>query len=537
MPQRKRAIFFVFTFLLSIVGVSCDLLQSSEKKKTGDTLIIPEYQKLAFINPLLTSSTFSARLSEVIFDSLIQLDDHFEVKPHIAESWERSKDGMTWTFHLRHGITFHDGVELTAEDVAYTFQMIKENQGRIPFAFVFQDVTAIEAKDKYTVQIRLRKPIASFLQTLFMGILPKHILKGQNLMTAPFNQRPIGTGPFNLKSWTENEIILEANHSYFLGRPYLNQIHVMVYPNQEAAWAKLMAGEVDFFPYLTPENYEVLKQIPTFRFYSIPMPFYYLVAFNLRERIFSDRRVRQALNYAINKDEIVGTVLRGQGQVAAGTIFPGSWAFNPDIKPYPYNPQKALKLLKEAGWGDHDQDHFLDKEGRPFEFTVHVNAGDDVKEKALLLIQQHLMDVGIKMKIRVFDAATLEFLFKKQFQAFFPEIVARGDPDFSYTYWHSSQIKKGFNVSSYHNFEVDRLLEAGRSEFDPERRKAIYFSFQEELLKDPPGIFLFWTNYLVGIHQRFKGVRISPVSPFANIREWYVPKAEQRYSASKSLNE
>jgi peptide/nickel transport system substrate-binding protein len=266
MPQRERAIFFVFTLLLSITGVSCDLPRSPEKEKTGDTLVIPEYQKPAFINPLLTSSTFSARLSEIIFDGLVQLDDHFEPEPHLAESWERSEDGMTWTFHLKHDVTFHDGMELTAEDVVYTFQMIKELQEKIPFAFVFQDVTAIEAKDKYTVEVGLRKPIASFLSTLFIGILPKHLLKGQDLMRTPFNHRPIGTGPFKLKAWTEKEIILEANQSYFLGRPYLNQIRVIVYPGREAAWAKLMAGEVDFIPFLTPENYEVLKHVSTYRF-------------------------------------------------------------------------------------------------------------------------------------------------------------------------------------------------------------------------------------------------------------------------------
>ena len=263
------------------------------------------------------------------------------------------------------------------------------------------------------------------------------------------------------------------------------------------------------------------------------MPYYYLIAFNLKEEIFSDQRVRQALNFAVNKEEIIAKVLRGQGQIAAGTIFPGSWAYNPNLKPYPYDPKRALTLLVESGWEDHDGDHFLDKDGRPFEFTVHVNAGDDIKQKALLLIQQQLLDIGIGMKIALFDAADTGFLFRKKFQAFLPEIAARGDPDFSYKHWHSSQIERGVNVSSYRNREVDRLLEDGRAEFDQERRKALYYTYQEEILKDPPGIFLFRTNYLVGVHQRFKGVQISPVGPFANIREWYVPKAEQRYKKNE----
>jgi peptide/nickel transport system substrate-binding protein len=265
------------------------------------------------------------------------------------------------------------------------------------------------------------------------------------------------------------------------------------------------------------------------------MPFYYLVAFNLESRLFKEHNVRQALNYAVNKEEIVAKVLRGEGQVAAGTIYPGSWAYDPNIQPYLYDPKRALTLLKEAGWEDHDGDRLLDKGGQVFEFTVHVNAGDDLKQKTLLLIQQQLLDIGVRMKIALFGANESEFLFKKMFQAHFPEIMARGDPDFSYKYWHSSQIKDGFNVSSYHNEKVDRLLEEGRTEFDQEKRKEIYFKYQEEMLKDPPGIFLFWTNYLVGVQKRFKGVKISPVGPFANIQEWYVPKTEQRYTKSEGL--
>ncbi len=536
LQKGKSFLIFLALFILT-AGILYRYNLPSGERTASDTLRISEYQKPSFINPLLTSATVSARLSEIIFDGLIQLDEQFVAQPHLARSWERSENGLTWTFHLRRGVKFHDGVELTAADVAFTFEKIKEFQGATIFAFIFRDVDTVRVKDSYTIQVTLKKPLASFLPTLFMGILPKHLLVGEDLTTTSFNQKPVGTGPFKLKSWSATEILLEANSAYFLGRPYLDQISVMVYPNQEAAWAKLMAGEVDLFHLLIPSNYEIVKQIPSFNFYSVPMPFYYILAFNLKNALFSDPRIRRALNYAINKEEIVQGVLKGQGRIAAGTIFPDSWAYNQNAKPYPYDPHRAFALLKELGWEDHDGDHFLDKDGKPFEFTVHVNSGNDLKEKALLLIQQQLLDIGIKMHIIPFDITDIDFLFKGNFNAHFPEIMARGDPDFNYLYWHSSQIKGGFNVSSYYNSRVDQLLEEGRTELDQERRKAIYFNFQEELLKDPPGIFLFWTNYLVGVHQRFKGIRVSPVGPFANIREWYVPKGEQRYSASKDLNE
>jgi peptide/nickel transport system substrate-binding protein len=524
MLHKRSKLFLIQCVLFFIAALSCSSTQLPEKKTSGDNLIVSDVEKLSFISPLLTITTFSARLSELIFDGLIRLDEHFEPKPHLAESWEGSEDGTTWRFHLRRDVRFHDGMELTAEDVAFTFGKMRELGGAAPFAFLFQDIDVFTVEDKYTFQITLKRPLASFPKALFIGILPKH---------RPFQDHPVGTGPFKLKSYSEKEVTLEANDDYFLGRPYLDQIQVRIYPNREAAWAKLMVGDVDFIDFLTPDNYEILQQVPAFNFYSTPMPFYYLVAFNLNERTFRDQKVRQALNYAVNKEEIVAKVLRGQGQIAAGTIYPGSWAYNPKVKPYPYDPQKALALLKNAGWADHDGDHLLDKGGKSFEFTVHVNTGDDLKQKVLLLIQQQLLDIGVKIQIRLFDATATSFLFKKQFDAHFPEFMAWGDPDFSYRDWHSSQIEKGVNVSSYHNTTVDRLLEEGRTEFDQERRKAVYYQFQEEILRDPPGIFLFWTNYLIGVHKRFKGVKISPVGPFANIRDWYVPKAEQKYTGAE----
>lgn len=528
MRQKRNRFFFIPVLLLFAAVASCKPIQSTQNKATGDSLIISDNQKFAVINPLLTATTSSTRLVEIIFDGLVELDDRFEVKPRLAESWERSADGRTWTIHLRRGVKFHDGAELTADDVVFTLEKMKEFSSTTPLFFNSQGVETVRADNKYTVQIRLKEPIASFLQYLDMAILPKHLLEGKDLASADFNFKPVGTGPYRVKSWSEREIILEANESYFLGRPYLEKVVLIAYPNREAAWAKLMAGEVDFFDFLTPDNYDLSKQVPAFHFYSAPMPFYYLIAFNVSDPFFGDPNVRRALNYAVNKDEIVAKVLKGQGQAAAGTVFPGSWAYNPNVKPYPYDPRKALALLAEAGWKDHDGDHFLDKNGRVFEFTVHVNAGDDVKQKALLLIQQQLLDIGIKMRVKLFNADNIDFLYQKKFQADLPEINARGDPDLNYSFWHSSQVQSGFNFSSYHNEAVDRLLEQGRSEFDREKRKVVYYKFQEELFEDPPGIFLFWTRYLVAIHQRFKGVNISPTLSFANMKEWYVPKAEQR---------
>lgn len=528
MPQKK-VMLLLFALLFFSADISCAPSRQASDSTPGDTLVILEQQKLAPIHPILTATTLSADLTDIIFDGLIKLDDGFEPKPHLAESWERSTDGLTWTFHLRKGVRFHDGSKLTAEDVAFTFQKVRDLPVGSFFNPIFQEVESIKVIGSHTLQIVLKRPLASFLPMLEVGILPKH---------ESVDPYPVGTGPYKLKSWSEMGVLLEANEDYFLGRPNIDQIRVVVDPNPKTFWAKAARGRADLFLDSLSARDGTLRQLPGFDTHSVANPYYYILSFNMNDKLFRDPLVRQALNYAVNKEEIIAKVLKGQGQVAAGTIHPSSWAYNPKIRPYPYDPPKALALLRQAGWEvHHDGGHFLDKEGEPFEFRVHLNSGDDLKQKTLLLIQQYLLDIGIKMRIALFDAANIDFLFKKQFQAHFPETVARGDPDFSYNFWHSSQIERGFNVSSYRNEQVDRFLEEGRTEFDREKRKTDYFKYQEEIYKDPPGIFLFWANYIVGVNGRFKGVKISSAGgPFANILEWYVPKAEQRYTRSEDLS-
>jgi peptide/nickel transport system substrate-binding protein len=506
----------------SLAMVCCQKPVSSELP-AAQSLTIPEFQSLSSYDPLIADTTMSARLNELIFDGLIRLDNRLQVQPHLAVSWDISDDRRTWTFHLQKGVRFHDGVELTADDVKFTLERLKSPSLRTIYSYNLREIDDITVRDRYTVQIHLKNVVSSFLGDLTFAILPEHLfVKGTQVSTSDFSLHPIGTGPFKVISSSEKGDVLQANESYFLGRPKLDRLIVKVYSSQESAWAGLLRGESDFFSHPNPIDFQRLLQVPEFQVYTTLEPYYYLLALNLKTPTFHDRAVRQALNYAIDKKAIVKTVLKKYGQVSSGTVYPNSWAYNPHVAPYSYNPQKALTLLKAAGWQDRDGDHFLDKDGLRFEFTIYTNRGDDLKQQVLLLVQQQLFDLGIKMQVKLFDAVDTEFLFHKQFEAHFPEIEAVGDPDLSYKYWHSSQIDGGFNVGSYRNTEVDRLLDEGRHTFDRTKRKAIYDKFQRVLHDDPPGIFLFWTYYLVGVNKQIKGVKISPAGPFANIREWYV---------------
>jgi peptide/nickel transport system substrate-binding protein len=251
---------------------------------------------------------------------------------------------------------------------------------------------------------------------------------------------------------------------------------------------------------------------------------------------FGDKRVRQAIAYAIDKQEIVDGVLFGLGSPATGPYVPHTWAYNTNVKKYEHNPEKAKKLLTDAGWRDTDGDGILDKDGRPFEFTILTNQGNSVRINTATIIQWRLEQIGIKVKVRTLEWATFinEFIDKRRFEAVILGWSLGLDPD-QYDIWHSSKTKeKEFNFVSYNNPEVDELLEKGRRKFDTEERKKAYFRIQEILADELPYIFLYVPDATPVVHARFKGIDPAPLIGMGyNIHEWYVPKEMQRHRMEK----
>ncbi len=515
---------------LGVFLLGCDKTTPHLEKSYGDTLAIVTYHAPTGINPLTSVSGISSLLTEVLFDGLVRIDEKLEARPSLASSWQTSDDGLKWTFYLRRGVKFHDGVEFTAEDVQFTLEEIITLSK--PLSLTLSSLTdlinSIQIKDKYTIEIFLNRPSMSFIYSMGAGILPAHLLKGKVSQEA-FGSQPVGTGPFMFSQWKESEIVFEANKDYFQGRPHLDRVLVKIYPNQKLAWAKLMRGEGDLFYPIEPAVYDFLKQVSSLQLYKVHDIYYSMIVLNNNSELFHDRRVRVALNYAIDKEYIIQDELKGKGSVAASPLWRGSWAYNPSVKPYPYDPQKALSLLKEAGWRDTDGDHLLEKDGGKFTFTLFINEGDETKRHAAMYIQQQLWELGILMDIRTFSTESMEFLFQGRFDAIFLEIDSHIYPDFSYNIWHSSQIHKGLNVGRYRSDIIDELLEKGRLSGEADSARPIYFRFQEEIHDNPPGIFLYWADNFMGVHRRFRGLRIPPLTLMGFINEWYVPEEEQKY--------
>jgi len=361
------------------------------------------------------------------------------------------------------------------------------------------------------------------------------LLEGRNITRSPLARRPIGTGPYRFSEWVAGQkVVLEANPDYFEGRPYISRYIYRIIPDTSTMYMELKAGSIDLMS-LTPVQYarQTLSAAFTSQFnkYRYPSSTYVYLGYNLRHPLFGDKRIRQALAAAIDKDELIQGVLFGMGCKARGPIVPGRWAYNPHIKDIAYNPKHAVQLLGQAGWKVNPATGFLVKNGKPFTFTILTNQGNQQRLLTAQLIQQRLRFVGIDAKIRIVEWATFlkEFVDKGNFEVVMLGWSTTPDPDM-YEVWHSSKTKPGeLNFVGYHNAEVDRLLDEGRRTFDIQKRKRAYFRIQEILAEDQPYTFLYVPDALPVVSSRIHGIEPAPSGIGHNQIRWFVPKDEQRY--------
>jgi peptide/nickel transport system substrate-binding protein len=502
----------------------------------GDTIVEGSIGEATNLIPMLSSDSASHEIAGLIFNGLVKYDKDVNLVGDLAESWKVSQGGLQITFKLRRGVKWQDGHPFTAHDVLFGFQTIIDPKTPTAYAEDFRQVQKAEALDDYTFRVTYARPFAPALTSWGnLVVLPKHLLEGKDIAQSGLGRRPIGTGPYRFREWiSRDRVILEANPDYFEGRPYIDRAVTRVIPDLATMFLELKAGGLDVMG-LTPIQYKRQTEDRFFqenyRKYRYPANAYTYLGYNLLEPKFKDKRVRQALSYAIDKEEIIKVVLLGLGVPATGPYKPGLWFYNPEVRKYPYEPAKALALLREAGWEDLDGDGILDKERRPFEFTVITNEGNPVRQRAAVIIQQRLKKIGIRMKIRVIEWSAFinDFIDKKDFEATILGWTTGFEPD-QYDIWHSSKTgKKELNFISFNNPEVDDLLERGRRTFNQEERRKIYFRLQEILAEEQPYTFLYVPEALPIVHARVNGIEPSPLGISYNFYRWYVPKGLQRY--------
>ena len=541
--RRNLFIVFIFIFFLFWACESGGPDNNSGAKKIspdigpayGDIIVEGSIGDASNLIPLLSTDSTSHGISAMVFNGLVKYDRDMNVIGDLAESWDISEDGLVITFHLRKGVKWHDGEPFTADDVLYTYQVTVDPKTPTAYAGDFLKVKKAEIIAPYTFRVTYDKPFAPALTSWGSAILPKHLLAGKDIAKSPLARHPVGTGPYIFKEWlTGQKIVLISNHDYFEGRPYIDGYIMRIIPDMATMFLELRAKGIDQMN-LTPLQHTRQTETDLFRenfnkYRYLSFGYTYL-GYNLESPLFQDRRVRQAITCAINKEEIIDGVLLGLGKVATGPFKPGTWPYNPDVKRYTYDPEKAKALLRQAGWEDTNGDGILDREGTPFSFEIITNQGNEMRAKCAEIIQRRLANIGIEVKIRIIEWAAFinEFINKKDFDATILGWSITLDPD-PYDVWHSSKTKPGeLNFISFKNSAIDELLEKGRSTFDQAERKKCYYRMQEILAEEQPYTFLYVPDALPIISSRFRGIEPAPIGIGYNFIEWYAPKAEQRY--------
>jgi len=502
--------------------------------ESGGTIVEAMLGEPSNLISMLATDSASHEVASQIYVGLVKYNKDIELVPYAAESFSIEDGGRLLKFKLREDIKWFDGVPLTADDVEFTYKLMIDPKTPTAYGGNFKVVKEFRKTGRYTFEIEYEEPFAKALVTWATDILPKHALEGEDLLDTKYSRQPLGAGPYKLKEWVPGtQVVLEANPDFFEGKPYIEKVVYRVIPDLSTQFLELKAGNLDMMG-LGPLQYLYQTSGPgwdgSFNKFEYLSSGYSFLGYNMKHRFFQDVRVRRAIDYAIDRDEIVKGVLYGLGEPANGPYKPGTWQYNEAVKPRPYNPEKAKELLKQAGWTDTDNDGVLDKDGIPFAFSIITNQGNTQRIKSGVIIQQRLSDIGIKVDLRTVEWAAFikEFVDKGRFDAIILGWNILQDPDI-YNVWHSSMaVAGGLNFTRYTNDRLDALLEQGRAIVDIERRKVIYDEVQQILHEEVPYSFLYVPKSLPIVQARVQNIKAAPAGIAYNFTKWWIPISLQQ---------
>ena len=449
--------------------------------------------------------------NKVLYSCLVRYDSK-DLHPvgDLAESFDVSDDGLVWTFKLKKNVKWHDGVAFTAADVKWTFDTYTDPQVAYFRKAALKDLEKTEIVDDFTVKMVTKKPNASFpvLLGYLVNILPKHILEklSPKDLSNPteFLRHPIGTGPFKFAEFVpDSHLKAVSNEDYFDGAPLLDAVIFKIMRDVDAQIAQAQTGQLDL-TVIEPHQMPAVEKNPALRIDLAKQVNYQYIGVRNTNPLFKDTRVRQALNYAIDKEAILKNVYKGMGTIANGPISPIlDWVYDSDVKQYPHDPEKAKVLMKEAGWTP-GKDGILEKEGAPFKFTLLVDKGNPVREQLAVVAQDYWKRIGMDVAIQTGEFGKILSTIRAPnptYDAYVMWYIHPPDPDLYEYYGCGTGVMNNFQ---YCNPEADKVLLAGRSTFDKAKRAEIYRKFQEIVAEDPPVVYLFYPSEIRILNKRVK---------------------------------
>ena len=534
-----------------------------------------------YINPLYDSlNDTDADLSRLVFSSLFKRDFGGNLVPDLAASYEISSDNLEYTIKVRSDAKWHNGDQLTADDVIFTFNTFKDSQYNSPLANDFSNVDIVKV-DEDKVKFILSEPYAPFLEMLTFGILPQSLWEQISPAAASlteFNVKPVGSGPYKFKSLTKDKsgnlllYSLVVNDDYYGTKPFLTNITFKFFGSTEEAVAALNDGSINGINYLAPKFRNSLAAKDSLKIYKLNLPKINALFFNLDDSSLKDQLIRQALAMAVNRNNIINQVMQDYAIAIDGPIMPNSFAYDQNLKKYQYDKTRAAELLKSAGWElqeitaadietatNKNKEKDVEKKERASNdakiaqgvgkwlvkkdnfFNLKLTTVDSDEDRQVVeLVKKDWQDVGIKVTTEIIPANQVQsdVIKNRNFQVLLFGQIVGADPDV-YAFWHSSQKSgDGLNITGFTDKNADKLLEDARAITDKNIRRDKYMQFQSIISDQVPAIFLYSPVYAYVQNKSVKGFNVNvvytPADRFNNIADWYT-KTKKEFTSKPSL--
>lgn len=545
MTRRDKLVVVALVALLAATSLAAIVSEGTDTAALpayGGTYVegvagVPQY-----LNPLIAATSVDQDVAQLVFSGLTRYNRSGTIVADLASAFRTDDSGKVWTFDIRPDAFWHDGADVTADDVLYTVGLLQDKAYVGPYADAFRGVKA-ERLGWKTVRFTLPDVYGPFADSTTVPLLPAHLLRAvpyAELARQPFNSRPIGTGPFRVTEVDGRQIVLTRMDGFYRVRPertraYLDQVVLRFFRDPSEALAALARGEVDGVGGLTPLDAQRARTLKNVSLYSLPTNDFTALFLNLRpdKAVFRDRAVRQAIATAIDRARILQLSVDGRGTLADEIVPQSSWAYVKDVARYPRSLADAGALLDAADWKDHDGDGVRDKGGVALAFTL-TTSDEPGRHAAGIQVVEDLRAVGMRVELRTLPLAEVVDTVARQrtFDALLVGISRSGDPD-PYEFFHSSQARDpGHNFSGYSTLPMDRSLEAARRTFDQAKRRELYAPVFQQIATEVPVVFLYFGDYLYALNRSVQGIKIAaiddPTKRLWNIEDWYVRTAPRR---------
>ena len=530
------AIIFLVSFFIIIWKISN--LYTVEVPTYGGTLTEGIIGTPRFINPVLASSDADRDITALVYSGLMRADNNGRLINDMAEKYEISEDGLVYIFTLKPDLVWQDGEPITADDIVFTIEKIKDPSMKSPKRGGWEGVSAEKVDDK-TVKFSLKKQYAPFMENTTLGILPMHIwetMSSDQIASSEMNTRPIGSGPYKISEIKRNSVgiissyEMNSNNNFALGRPNVKKMIIQFYPSEKEILDAYQKGEVEAINAINPQDLAKIKTSNNIQALYLPRIFGLFLNQN-NAKVLTKKEIRQALDLSVDRKKIIDDVLKGFGMELFHPLPQGTFGALSKDETVIYSPEKAKELLDKNGWKMNTSENVLEKKiGKEvfrFSFSISTSDAPELKETANLL-KSMWEAIGAKIDVKVFETGDLSQNIirpRKYDSLLFGEVVGR-DPD-PFAFWHSSQRNDpGLNVAIYANIKVDNILEEARGIEDEVVRAEKYKEFQEEVAKDTPAIFLFSPKFIYITPKNLKGLEAMekvtiPSERFSMIHQWY----------------